>query len=84
MSTLPTRSESSKSRCSEKAEAAAGRILDAFRSGNLPKAPDECREASETRSFASVRCSESTSLREIPFSLAATFKLCRSWSSSRK
>ncbi len=38
MSTLSTRSESSKSRCSEKAEAAAGRILDAFRSGNLPKA----------------------------------------------
>lgn len=41
MSSVPTRSPSGKSsrtRCSEKAEAAANRILDAFQAGQVPKA----------------------------------------------
>ena len=38
VSVSPSSGKPSRSRCSDKAEAAAGRILDAFRSGNLPKA----------------------------------------------
>jgi hypothetical protein len=38
MSSVPTHSPSGKSRCSEKAEAAANRILDAFQAGQIPKA----------------------------------------------
>ena len=38
VSVSPSFGKPSRSRCSDKAEAAAGRILDAFRSGTLPKA----------------------------------------------
>ena len=38
VSVSPPSGKSSRSRCSDKAEAAASRILDAFRSGNLPQA----------------------------------------------